>query len=257
MKKLGLVLSGGGVRGVAHIGVLKALDEAGIQVDLVSGTSAGAIIGAFYCAGLSPDEIYRIADESGWFKIVKPTIPVKGFMKLQYLKDLLKKHINVDEFSSLKIPLHVTAININTTQLEVFSEGKLFEKVIASASVPLMFEPVSINGQLYLDGGLRMNLPAEPVRDQCEHLLGVNLIPEMSLNNNELSGMVKIAMRCFDIAIIENMDRQLKMLDWVIQPDGFNEIPKFDFSFSKTKQGYELGYRATKAMIPAIRNVLN
>ena len=181
MKKLGLVLSGGGVRGVAHIGVLKALDEAGISVDMVAGTSAGAIIGAFYCAGVSPDEIYRIADESGWFKIVKPTIPVKGFMKLQYLSDLLKKHVGKDDFSALKIPLYVTAININTARLEVFHEGSLYEKVIASASVPLMFEPVSIKNQLYLDGGLRMNLPAEPIRPLCQYLLGVNLIPELSL----------------------------------------------------------------------------
>lgn len=256
MAKLGLVLSGGGVRGVFHIGVLKALDEAGIPPGLISGTSAGAIIGAFYAGGLYPEEIMRIADESGWFKIVKPAIPNKGFMTLQYLSDLLKKHIPKDSFEELRIPLYVTATDLNSGDVEIFHQGPLFKRVIASASVPLMFEPVKEDDRFYLDGGLMMNLPASPVKNKCDFLLGVNLVPKVPLDQKELSGLVKIATRCFDIAIISNMKDEIALLDWVIQPEALNEISKFDFSFSKGRDLFRMGYEATMEIIPTIRKAL-
>jgi len=256
MEKLGLTLSGGGVRGIMHIGVLKALEEEGIRPGIISGTSAGAIIGAFYAAGLSPDQIMKIVDESGWFKIVKPAIPVKGFMTLDYLRKLMVKHIPEDNFSALHTPLLVTVTNLNSGELEVYQDGPLFDRVVASASVPLMFEPVQDDGTLYLDGGLMMNLPASPIRDRCRFLLGVNLVPKVPLEKRELSGIVRIAMRCFDIAIISNMEKELSLLDWVIQPEALNDLSMFDFSFSKGRQLYQLGYTSTKEMMPAILKAL-
>lgn len=256
MEKLGLALSGGGVRGVFHIGVLKALEDAGIRPNLISGSSAGAIIGAFYAAGMPPEEIMKIADESGWFKIVKPAIPNKGFMTLQYLKDLMKKHIPSDSFDSLVVPLFVTATNLNSGEVEVFHEGALFKRVIASASVPLMFEPVRDNNSLYLDGGLMMNLPASPIRSKCQYLLGINLVPKVPLDQKELSGLVKIATRCFDIAIISNMKDEISLLDWIIQPDELNEISKFDFSFSKGRDLYKMGYNAALEILPLIKKAI-
>lgn len=255
--KFGLALSGGGVRGVAHIGVLKALEEEGIKPDVISGTSAGAIIGAFYAAGISPDEILHEVEASGWFKIVKPAIPMKGFMTLKHLKGLLGKYIKYKNIEELPIPLYVTTTNLNTGLVEVYNKGPLNVWVLASASVPLVFEPIQHEGNTYLDGGLVMNLPASPIRPLCENLLGINLVPKVSSDKKDLSGMIKIANRCFEIAVFNNIEPELSKLDWVVQPHELSNISKFDFSFSNSKKVYELGYQSTKAIVPQILEKLN
>jgi NTE family protein len=255
--KFGLVLSGGGVRGVAHIGVLKALEEEGIKPDVIAGTSAGAIIGAFYAAGISPDDILHEVETSGWFKIVKPAIPMKGFMTLKYLKGLLSKYIKYKNIEELPIPLYIAATNLNSGLVEVYNKGPLNTWVLASASVPLMFEPIQHEGNAYLDGGLVMNLPASPIRPLCDNLLGVNLVPKVTSDKKDLSGLIKIANRCFDIAVFNNIAPELAKLDWVVQPDELSKISKFDFSFSNSRKVYELGYEHTKAIIPQIREKLN
>lgn len=256
MKKLGLALSGGGVRGVFHIGVLKAIEDAGITPAVLSGSSAGAMIGAFYASGMAPEEILKLAHDSGWFKIVKPAIPVKGFMTMQYLRDLLGKHILDDSFEALRFPLYVAVSNLNTGEVELVNRGKLIDWVVASASVPLMFEPRKFDDQLFIDGGLLMNLPASPIREKCDVLLGVNLVPKVPLKTKELSGMVRIATRCFDIAIISNMKTEMDLCDFIIQPEELHDIPMFDFSFSKGQLLYDLGYRETEKLLPEIRKAI-
>lgn len=255
-KSFGLVLSGGGVRGVAHIGALMALEEAGIKPDVISGTSAGAIIGSFYASGMPANDIWEVVKHSGWFKIVKPAIPVKGFMTLQYLRQLLKEHILSDSFEKLQIPLNVVATDLNSGCARVFNSGKLFDRVIASSAVPLMFEPVNEDDTVLIDGGLVLNLPVSPIRDNCDFILGINLVPKVTATKAELNGLVKIAARCFDIAIINNLEKELAMLDWVVQPEELNVISKFDFSFSHSKLLLKLGYEHTKKLIPEIERKL-
>ncbi|HNT51348.1 MAG TPA: patatin-like phospholipase family protein [Cyclobacteriaceae bacterium] len=148
--KRGLVLSGGGARGIVHIGVLKALDEMGITFDCISGTSAGSIVGALYAAGHKPDSIFDLVKNLSVFKAVRPAFAWTGLLTLDGLKDVLIKNIPNNDFNKLKIPLTIAATDIKNGQIHYFNNGELIPAVLASSSIPAIFNPVHLNGKLYV-----------------------------------------------------------------------------------------------------------
>src|ERR1700754_1937451 len=157
--KIGLALSGGGARGIAHIGVIKALEELNIKPDVISGTSAGSIVGVLYASGMRPNEIFDVVSHLSIFKSVKIAWAWSGLLKMEGLQALLTKHIPDNTFESLKIPLTVAATEIRLGEIRYFSSGELGPAVIASCSIPGIFDPVHFDGHLYVDGGLLDNLP--------------------------------------------------------------------------------------------------
>ncbi|MCB0639912.1 MAG: patatin-like phospholipase family protein [Lewinella sp.] len=251
MGKIGIALSGGGARGAAHIGVLQALLEHDIRPDVVSGASAGSIIGALYAGGFSPDEMLQFIRDSNVLRLVRLGIPTGGFSKLTYLHDRLAATLPADDFASLQRPLYVAISNINTGQLEIRHEGSLFNVIVASSSIPLVFKPMEIDGQLYLDGGLLCNLPAFPLRDQVDLLIGVNLIPLKERSVKSLNGVFSTAYRCFDLSIMANTRPQLDLCDVLIEADGL--VDYHIFQFNKYLDMYQLGYDAAVAKIGLIK----
>ena len=175
--KTGLVLSGGGTRGFAHLGVIAALLEKGIKPDVISGTSAGAIAGAFIASGKTPKEIRDLLKKGSFFKYTKLQIPKDGLMKLDGLKELFQKEIKAKKLEDLDIPLYVTVSNLNTGDVEYHNTGTLDEMVLASASIPILFSPVNIDGNRYVDGGLLDNIPIEPIKSDCEQIIVSNISP--------------------------------------------------------------------------------
>jgi len=129
--KVGISLSGGGVRGIAHLGVLKALNENDIFPEIVSGVSAGALVGVFYCDGYKPEEILQIFRKTHFFNFARLTVPRTGFMTMYKVEKILKEKIRAKKFKDLKIPLTVAASNLNDGIIEYFSEGDLIDKIIA------------------------------------------------------------------------------------------------------------------------------
>lgn len=248
--KIGLSLSGGGARGFAHVGVIKALQEAGIQPDMVSGASAGSVVGALYAAGFSPEEMLQFIEESSFLKLVKLGIPSGGLSKLTYLRQRLDEVIPVDDFDELKYPLFVAITNLNSGALELKSKGPLYDIVMASCSIPLVFQPVEIDKQLYVDGGLLCNLPAEPLSSRTDFVIGVNLTPPVKVPKKNLSGVVGIAYRCFDLSVWANTQPQTSLCDYLLEPAGI--VDYTIFQFNKFKDIYQLGYDQTKAAIPEI-----
>src|SRR6478735_4852598 len=170
--KLGIALSGGGARGIAHIGVLQALDEMGVKFSVASGTSAGSIVAALYAYGYKPAEIFEIAGHLSIFKSVRPAWTWAGLFKMDGLTALLKKHIPENNFSALKMPLTVATTDIRKGVVHYFTKGELIPAIVASCSIPAFFHPVVHNGGLYVDGGLTDNLPVLPIRDQCDFVVG-------------------------------------------------------------------------------------
>jgi NTE family protein len=245
--KTGLVLSGGGARGIAHIGVLQALEDAGIQVDMVSGCSAGAIVGALYAAGCSPEKILSFIEHKSLYGIVKLGLPKKGMMELSYFRDVLRKEIKSDRFDSLQKPLYVAVTNLNKGGCEIKSKGDhLIDYIIASASVPMVFHPVEIDGNLYVDGGVSNNLPTEPLRDKCAMLIGVNV------NTVEyvaaISGITDVGLRCMDISFKEHVQARLSYCDIAIEP----AVSKFGiFTLNKAREIYQAGLEASQKAIAA------
>ncbi|HVZ97514.1 MAG TPA: patatin-like phospholipase family protein [Chitinophagaceae bacterium] len=171
-KRIGIVLSGGGVRAIAHLGVLRALEEYNIRPHCLSGTSAGAIAAAFYAAGYPVEEIYNIAINMHFFspRIVRKT--KSGLLSMSPLEKVFAKYLPGDSFSSLKIPLYVAATNINKGKIFYFNKGSLRQALLATACLPVIFAPVEIEGDIYYDGGVMNNLPLEPIENQCDFLIG-------------------------------------------------------------------------------------
>jgi len=162
MVRIGLVLSGGAFKGLAHVGVLKVLEENNIRVDAIAGCSMGAIIGAFYAAGRTPKEIEEFVVKQNFRSVLN--FSLKSFSKLgiqdlSKMRRLIEGFTGVRRFNELRIPLYINATNITKEKEVVFSKGELFRAIRASISIPGIFAPLRIGGDYYVDGGVLNNIP--------------------------------------------------------------------------------------------------
>ncbi|PTX16666.1 NTE family protein [Halanaerobium congolense] len=240
--KIGIALSGGGVKGFAHLGVLKALEEKGIEADVLAGVSAGAIVGSFIAAGKKPLEVMELINESDFFDFAKLSLPNRGIFTLDNMTENLKKSLGIKSFEELKIPFYVGAANIERARMEYFDKGDLIKIIQASASIPVLFSPVEINGELYVDGGLFENLPVNPLLDKCDILIAVNVMP-VNLNG-KLDSITDIAVRTFQLKTIVNAEELKAKADIFIEPPG---IEKYNILNTKYSQElYDLGYNYCK-----------
>lgn len=252
MEKIGIALSGGGARAVAHIGVLQALNENDIFPNRVSGTSAGSIIGALYCQGFTPKEILKLAHDKAFLKIFKLGFLTKRLTELTYLKDFLRGHLKKDNFKSLELPLHVCISNINSGKFEIISEGKLIEVLAASCALPLLFKSVQINGNTYVDGGLLNNLPVEPLLTHCEKVIGISVCPHET--RNEVKGLRNVAERCLQLAIWGTMQHRFNQCNVALEIEKSFRYGLFDVK--KSDQLFDIGYEATMQKIEEIKHKL-
>jgi len=201
--KLGLALSGGGARGLAHIGVLRALENANIQPDYLTGTSMGGVIAAGYAAGLSPDNLEQIALKYASVRklwgLADPTLPRRGLFQGERLLTFFEKQMKGATFADLRIPLTLIAVDLNNGQEVHLREGSVAEAVRATVSVPGLLAPVENNGQRLVDGGLLNNVPVDVVSkmgadvilavDVFTHKKGESIWQEMA-HKRFLSGTV-------------------------------------------------------------------
>jgi NTE family protein len=244
--KTGIVLSGGGLRGFAHAGVLKALNEAGIYPDVVSGASAGAIVGAFYADGYTPDEIYEIFVNKRITKFFEFIVPNKGLVRLTGLYNTMLEKLRAKHFNELQFPLYVAVTNLNEAKCVYFSEGELVPYIIASSTVPVMFQPMVIDGVTYLDGGILNNLPLEPIENDCELLIGVNINP-IVVPVDKFDGMMNVAERSVHMMIHEIIAHKIPKFDIYIEPRELYKNSPFDIAKGKVMQ--QIGYKETKRVL--------
>ena len=243
-KKIGIALSGGGVKGFAHLGVLQALKEKGIEADILAGISAGAIVGSFIAAGKSPKEVMEQINENDFFDFAKVTIPDRGLFTLDNMTENLEKSLGVKTFEELKIPFYVGAANLEKARMEYFSQGELIKIIQASSSIPVLFSPVKINGELYVDGGLFENLPVSPLLNKCDKIIAVNVMP-ISFKE-KMESISDIAIRTFQIKTVANSLELKEKADIYIEPTG---IGKYNILNTKYSQElYDLGYNYCKNM---------
>lgn len=241
--KLGIALSGGGARGIVHIGVLQALEELAIAPNCISGASAGAIAGFLYAAGLSPMEMLSFVEEVSLLKTFRFGLPTKGLADLGYLRGELERLVPHRTFEELEKKLFISIANLNTGLAEIVHSGKVIDYVIASSSIPLIFKPSLINGVTYVDGGLLNNLPVAPLQRECDHIIGVNVLPITEVPNNHVDGLLSIGIRCFEVSIRANIRENLQKCDVVIEPQ---EVTNYNiFNIRKAKELFEIGYRET------------
>lgn len=252
--RIGIAMSGGGARGVAHIGVLKALVEAGIEPQVVAGTSSGAIVGALYAYGLTSEQLEAFARVGIGVKLLRIGNPLKGLIKLTLLREKLDAVLPIDDFTCLRKLLAVTATNLQTGELHIFREGPLIRAVQASCAVPLLFHPVVIDGQQYIDGGLYMNLPAAPIREACDLLIGSNVMPHHQDVVGPLSSIWGISNRVFDLSVHHNASASRELCDFLIEP---LELTGYHiYNFAKADDLVAVGYRETKQRLPELMRLI-
>lgn len=248
--KLGIVLSGGGARGFAHIGVLKALNEHRIFPDSISAVSAGSIVGALYADGYSPDEIYSIFAKLDLYKLLKFYKPAFGLLRADGLKKILQHYLHATTFEELKIPLQVTATNFTKAKAVQFNSGNLIDAVMASCAIPLAIKPMMINGEYYVDGGLMNNLPVDVLVGKCEEIIGVNVNPVTEATR--ISSLRNYADRVMHLAVRANVEPNIAKCDIYIEPEGLMNYHLFKVSASK--EIYQLGYQHTLKILKSIAN---
>ena len=223
-KKIGLALGSGGVRGLAHIGVIKELKKNNIPIDFISGASAGALVGAFYAAHLDVDGLEKIALDTNWqtaFSIFDPTWH-GGLLKGKKIENLIKQWLLNIDFPGLKIPLAVVATDLKSGKEIDIKQGNVIKAVRASLAVPPVFQPIEANGYLLSDGGLSNPLPAAVVRQ-----MGADIVIAVNLENGQFDSdinflnhlsLTKISIRALNIIRYYLAKNSLQYADIAIEP---------------------------------------
>ena len=240
--RIGLALSGGAAKGFAHSGVLHALEDNEIRPDIIAGTSAGALVAALYADGYRPEEIpqlFRGKNFTEW------QIPQRGVFSIQRFKSFLRSTLRHKNIEDLPLPIRIVATDLDRGVVKVFSQGPLVETVTASCSIPILFNPVEIDGTTYVDGGLFKDLPASVIREDCRYLIGVHLNPkEPSDYKKSLFG---IAERCFGYIFRANSLPDRKLCDLLIES---GEIIKFKpFHVEPAEEIAAFGYKMAKQVL--------
>lgn len=238
---IGLVLSGGGMRGAAHIGVIKALEEYGIVPTHIAGTSAGAIVGALYAYGFKSQEILEFFSGIQILDITKYAIKKPGFIDTEKFYPHFKKYLIRDDFSALSKKLYITATDILKGKLKVFSSGELIKPVLASAAFPGVFAPVGINGSFYIDGGVIDNFPVATIKEECDLIIGVYANGVQDIGMQDLKHSYNVVEQAFKLKAFKEDMAKFKACDLLIHPKGISHFGTFDKKniMKIFKMGYE------------------
>jgi NTE family protein len=237
--KIGLVLSGGGARGISHIGVLKGLEEIGVRPEVIAGTSAGSIVGSLYAYGYTPDQIITEVLAAKLFRSMRPAWTWTGLLSLEALASSLIKLIPENDFSALKIPMTIAATEIRRGKPDYFSNGELIPAIMASCCIPAVFNPIQLNGGLYVDGGLMDNLPAKSIRDKCDLLIGSHC--NYISSEFDVKNFRSVIERSLLIAINGNTMVSKSLCDILIEPPDVGSFSGMDLG--RARDLFEAGYK--------------
>ncbi len=242
--KVGIALGGGGARGFIHLGVIKALYEAGIHFDEIAGTSAGAIAGVLIASGKTPIEAHEILKKRDFFGYSKFHIPKIGLFSLDGLTKLIDSEIEAKTFAELEIPFHASATNLNTGKIEYLNSGSLAKAVTASSSIPFLFKPIQIGNAKYSDGGIVDNLPITPLKKTCKRIIAINISPVEEKDN--LNSLFKIAARTFELCVNARTSEMKSQCSLFIEPENIGTYDLFDIK--KADELFNKGYEHTKKL---------
>ncbi|RBL92425.1 patatin [Chitinophaga flava] len=242
------VLSGGGARGYAHLGVLKAFAEKQIFPEAIAATSAGSIAAAFICDGYQTDEVRTIFQQHKLGLSMEWKNWRSGFLSLKKVEQVLQKTLRHTTFESLPLPLYITATNFVTGEQAVFDRGPLIPAILAASSIPLLFQPVDIEGVAYVDGGLSGNLPVEPLLHQYKDVIGVHVNPLIPYD--PAGGFMANVERTLHMAIREPVQKSKMLCSYFVEPAGLGKFGMFDFG--KFDAIYTTGLEYTRTRLEEV-----
>jgi len=257
--RVAVVLSGGGARGLAHIGVLRVFEEEGVPVDIVVGTSVGALIGALYAAGIPVDKIEKLGENVGWNDMAD--VSWASFLQLfltermlptEKMEKYIADNIGTMRFDQLNIPFACVATDLVTGERVIFRDGEVALAARASATVPGIFDPVEYRHRFLVDGGLFDNIPTDVAK-----LLGADIVIAIAVSSdfskNSISSVYRVLTQAIYIQgrVLDN--EHLKIADFVIRPD-VGDVSAMDLG--RSRECIEAGIRAARASLPGLKNML-
>lgn len=245
---VGFALSGGFIKGFAHLGAIQALQEHDIRPDILSGVSAGALAGALYADGNEPHQVLEFFKGLSFRDLTNLIVSKAGFFNMKDVIDFLNQNLEVKRLEDLQIPMIITATDFDRGRSVHFREGPLPELIAASCCVPILFSPIEIEGTHYVDGGVLMNLPVSPLRDICQKVVAINVsplvAPEYKMN------IISIAERAYHFMFRSNTVPQRTMADLLIEPTNLYEFS--DMDLDKTEEIFMRGYVEAKETLETL-----
>jgi NTE family protein len=239
-KTVGLVLSGGGVRGMAHIGVIKAMQEFGIEATVVAGSSVGALVGALYASDKSVVDMLKFFKETPLFKYNYFAIAKPGLINTERFFNTFKTYFPEDSFEALKKELHVVATNLELGEEIFIHKGELIKPLLASAALPPVFSPIEYNGALHADGGIMNNFPSEPLLSKVEYIIGSNVSVVSKLEKKHLNNSFQLTSRVTGLMIYAINREKINNCNLIIEPQELEHIGILDRR--GIEKAYAIGY---------------
>jgi NTE family protein len=257
-KKVGLALGSGAARGLAHIGVLRVLEREGIPVDMITGSSIGAFVGALYAQGRKTDQILNIARDIGTHRLsylVDVGLPKTGLIKGKKLEDKLAQLYGKIEFTDLKLPLKCIATDIDTGKAVIMDKGLVWTAVRASISLPVILAVANRENRYLVDGGLVDPVPVDVVRNMgADVVIAVNVMPETRSKSESEPGIFEVIMQTIYIVGSYVAKDSLKGADIVVEPD----VARFKLSdFHKVEECVSAGEEAMDNAVFRIKRLLS
>ena len=255
-QKIGIAFSGGGGRGFFHIGVMKALEELAIKVDVVSGTSAGSVAGLCLAAGLRVDDFHGSLPTNPVYNFKNLSPGIIGLTKLKTLEDFINKFIPYKRISELPVKFKAVCTDLDSSLPYAPEDGDIIQWVSASCAVPIVVKPVEMDDKHFADGGLSCNLPARFIRDDCDLLIGVNLFPPTSWDSKSKASWRTIANRTVELNLQHNATFDIQHCDLVISELALGNFKPYKYHRKDEliNLGYQAGLKELTILIKRISN---
>jgi NTE family protein len=244
---IGLILSGGGSKGIAHAGVLKFFEEKGINPSHIAGTSSGAIVSSLYASGKSPEEILDFFKSIYFFHWRHFTFRKAGFIDSEAFKNYFISVFGDGCLGDLPYRMHITATDLVSGKLRIFGpEIKIVDAVLASSAFPGVISPYEIGGRLYSDGGILNHFPTDILQGRCDTLIGVYVSPIQKIDASDLKSIKAVTTRAYDLLSANTNMQKFTLCDWVISPDELALYNTFETNKAKMDEIFTVGYQAAK-----------
>lgn len=246
-EKTGLVLSGGGTKGIAHAGVLKFLNEKNIQIDILSCCSAGSIVGCLYAIGKKPEEILEFFNSVYFFNWKHFTFNQPGLVSSVIFRNYLKPIFGNLKLKNLDKDVRIVATELVSGTQKIFDpDFEIVDAIIASCSIPGITTPYIIKDEMFCDGGVLNNFPADIIREECDQLIGVFVSPPHNININDLKSIKAIVSRSYDLLSYRVEKIKFDYCDWLITSQQFSSYGTFEKKKNRLDELFNIGYQAAK-----------
>ncbi|MDR2222003.1 MAG: patatin-like phospholipase family protein [Flavobacteriaceae bacterium] len=246
-KRIGLVLSGGGHKGIAHAGALAFLQEKNIYPTILAGASAGSIVSCLYSIGMEPKQILHFFKSVNIFNWEFLTWSKPGIIDVNAFEKYLKRVFEDKTLGDLPLPVYINATNIATGRIHLFSrQTKVVDAILASCAFPGIFTPYKIDDIVFSDGGILNNFPTDIIKYDCDLLIGCNVCPIQQIDANELKSIKSVAVRAYELMAAMQNRTQGQLCDWLIEPIGLTAYSTFERNKKRMDEIFELGYTSAK-----------